>query len=63
MNLRRWVWIIFFSPLTLSHCLAFDRKLSPETCAPQRHKTDEIVVSYSLPQEAHRILGEITVQY
>ncbi|MBV6492907.1 MAG: hypothetical protein LDLANPLL_00912 [Turneriella sp.] len=47
----------------LTHCLALDRKILPAGCFPPRHTADTITVSYLLPKEGHRILGEITAQY
>lgn len=45
------------------HCLSMDKKIFAAGCAEPRRTVDEITVSYALPPEKHRYLGEITIQY
>lgn len=40
-----------------------DKKIFEKGCAEQRRTPDEIAVGYSLPEEKHQYLGEITMQY
>lgn len=58
MNLR----FIIIVPLFF-HCLSMEKKIFGAGCAPQRKTWEQLPVGYALPQEKHRYLGEITVQY
>ncbi len=44
-------------------CLAMDKRIFEKGCAEPRHTPEQIGVSYSLPEQKHRYLGEITIQY
>jgi len=44
-------------------CMSIDRKIFERGCAPPRRSENEIIVSYSIPQQKHYYLGEITIQY
>lgn len=56
------ITVIFFGSLNL-HCLAMDKRIFEKGCAEQRRAPEQIAVSYSVPEEKHHYLGEITVQY
>jgi hypothetical protein len=45
------------------HCLSMDKKIFAGGCAEPRRTAEEIAVGYALPEQKHRYLGEITIQY
>lgn len=49
--------------LCLAHCISVERKIFPPGCAEQRHQPHELPISYAVPADKHRLLGEITIQY
>ncbi len=58
MNLR----FILVIPI-LTGCLSMEKKIFAAGCATPRKSWEQLPVGYALPQEKHRYLGEITVQY
>lgn len=50
-------------PVLVVHCLSMDKKIFEAGCAERRREPANIPVSYSIPVERHRYLGEITIQY
>ena len=44
-------------------CLSMEKKIFKAGCAEPRKSWEQLPVGYALPQEKHRYLGEITVQY
>lgn len=59
---RMTIAAVFFSLLHL-HCLAMDKRIFERGCAEPRRTPEQIAIGYSLPEEKHRYLGEITIQY
>lgn len=44
-------------------CLSLEKKVFTEGCATPRKTWQQLPVSYSLPEEKHYYLGEMTIQY
>lgn len=53
----------FLAVLFVNYCLSIDKKLFPPGCAVPRRNAAEILIGYGIPEQRHRYLGEITVQY
>lgn len=49
--------------LATPRCISVERKIFPPGCAEPRHQPHELPISYAVPVEKHRLLGEITIQY
>jgi hypothetical protein len=57
---------MFFLVITAvlqNNCLSMEKKIFAAGCAEPRRTEEQIAVSYSIPQEKHHYLGEITIQY
>lgn len=49
--------------LAQTRCLSMEKKIFSAGCEPPRKTWQQLTVSYSLPEEKHHYLGEMTIQY
>ncbi|MFO1527372.1 MAG: hypothetical protein U1F16_15490 [Turneriella sp.] len=60
---KRTVLLCTCAVLAAAGCLSMEKKIFSPGCAEPRRTWPQISVSYALPEEKHRYLGEIVIQY